>query len=184
MERERTPVGDWRALEIGVGSGAVAVSLCKKRTDLKMKASDISAPALAVARKNASALDVAERISFVESDMFDRFGTGLDSAKYHIIVSNPPYIRSGVLPTLAPEIGEYEPAIALDGGADGLDAYRRISEKAHLCLQKRGALFLEIGFDQAEAVTALLNETGRYGEPEVFKDLAGNDRVVHANLIS
>jgi release factor glutamine methyltransferase len=180
MESEKTPAGGWRALEIGVGSGAVAVSLCKKRTDLKMKASDISATALAVAKKNASALGVANRIRFVESDMFAKFREGPGGAKYHVIASNPPYIRSGELPDLAPEISGHEPVIALDGGADGLDAYRRIVGKARSYLKNRGALFLEIGGDQAGAVTALITETGRYDAPEVFKDLSGNDRVVRA----
>jgi release factor glutamine methyltransferase len=85
------------------------------------------------------------------------------------------------LPTLAPEIREYEPAIALDGGAEGLDVYRRILEKAHLYLKKQGVLFFEIGFDQAESVANLIEKTERYKAPEVFKDLSGNDRVMRAD---
>jgi release factor glutamine methyltransferase len=178
-EREKSPAR-WRALEIGAGSGAIAVSLCRNRADLKMKATDISSAALALARKNAAALGVADRIRFVESDVFDGLRSGLGGAKYHLIVSNPPYIPSGALPGLEPEISEHEPAEALDGGADGLRFYRRILERAHLFLRKGGAIFLEIGFDQAEAVTGLIKETGRYGAPAVLKDLSGNDRVVSA----
>jgi release factor glutamine methyltransferase len=149
-----------------------------------MKAVDISPSALAVARKNAAALGAAGRIKFAESDMFSGLRSGFGGAKYHLIVSNPPYIPSGVLPTLAPEISAYEPRTALDGGEDGLDAYRCIAKKAHFYLRKRGALFLEIGFDQAEAVTGLLQKTGRYETPEVFRDLSGNDRVVYARAES
>jgi release factor glutamine methyltransferase len=181
MEREKKPAGGWRALEIGVGSGAVSVSLCKARSDLRMKAADISPEALAVAKKNASALGVADRLGFVKSDIFDGLRSGLFGVKYHIIASNPPYIPHDVLPTLAPEISEYEPAIALDGGADGLDAYRRILEKAHIYLKKQGVLFFEIGFDQAESVVRLIEKTGRYKAPEVYKDLSGNDRVIRAD---
>jgi release factor glutamine methyltransferase len=183
MEREKSPSGGWRALEIGVGSGAIAVSLCRNRPDLRMKATDISPAALAVARKNAAALGVRDRIRFAESDIFDGLRSGFGGAKYHILLSNPPYIASDVLKTLAPEIREHEPAEALDGGADGLSAYRRILEKAHLYLKKDGALFLEIGFDQAEAVTNLIEETGRYGAPAIRKDLSGNDRVVYARAL-
>ncbi|MDR2355637.1 MAG: peptide chain release factor N(5)-glutamine methyltransferase [Clostridiales Family XIII bacterium] len=183
MEREKKPLCGWRALEIGVGSGAIAVSLCKNRADLRMKATDISGAALAVARENAAASGVRDRIRFAESDMFDALRAGPGRAKYHIIVSNPPYIASDVLKTLAPEISEHEPAQALDGGADGLAAYRRILEKAHLYLKKKGALFLEIGFDQAEAVTDLIRETGRFGAPACFKDLSGNDRVLYARAL-
>jgi release factor glutamine methyltransferase len=183
MGSEKSPARGFRVLEIGVGSGAIAVSLCKNRTDLKVKAVDISSAALAVARKNAAALGVADRIRFAESDVFAGLRSGFGGAKYHIIVSNPPYIPSGVLPTLEPEISEYEPVIALDGGADGLAVYRRIMEKAHLFLRKGGALFLEIGFDQADAVTGLIKETGRYDAPMVFKDLSGNDRVVSACML-
>jgi release factor glutamine methyltransferase len=182
MEREKRPARGWRALEIGVGSGAISVSLCKNRADLKVKATDISAAALATARKNAAALGVADRMRFAESDVFAGLRAGFGGVKYHVVVSNPPYIPSGVLPTLAPEISEYEPAEALDGGADGLDVYRRILEGAHLFLRKGGVLFLEIGFDQAAAVTDLIQETGRYDAPAVLKDLAGNDRIVSAAL--
>jgi release factor glutamine methyltransferase len=149
-----------------------------------MKAADISQGALAVAKKNASALGVADRLGFVESDIFDGLRSGPFGAKYHIIASNPPYIPHDVLPTLAPEISEYEPAIALDGGADGLDAYRRILEKAHLYMKKQGVLFFEIGFDQAESVAELIKKTGRCKAPEVFKDLSGNDRVIRADYLA
>jgi release factor glutamine methyltransferase len=183
MESEKAPARGWRALEIGVGSGAIAVSLCRHRADLRMKATDISRAALAVARENAAALGVRDRIRFAQSDMFDGLRAGFGGAKYHIIVSNPPYIASDVLKTLAPEIVEYEPAQALDGGADGLAAYRRLLEKAHLYLKGKGALFLEIGFDQAAAVTALIEETGRYDAPALLKDLSGNDRVLSARAL-
>jgi release factor glutamine methyltransferase len=183
MEREKTPPRGFRALEIGVGSGAIAVSLCKHRADLRVKATDISPEALAVARENAAALGVQSRVRFAKSDLFDALRSGICGAKYHIIVSNTPYIPRDALRTLPPEIREYEPATALDGGADGLDFYRRLTEKAHLYLTKKGALFLEIGYDQADAVTGLIKGTERYEAPAVFKDLSGLDRVVFARAL-
>jgi release factor glutamine methyltransferase len=171
-----------RLLDIGAGSGAIAVSLCKYNDDIRAVATDISQDALAVAKKNAAAAGTAGAIKFVRSDIFEGLKRSSSLFGFDIIVSNPPYIRSETLRELEPEIRDHEPAAALDGGPDGLDAYRRIIAGAGGRLKKDGALFLEIGFDQAEDVSALLNDEGRFEAPSIFKDLAGSDRVVFAKV--
>ena len=101
---------------------------------------------------------------------------------FHVIASNPPYIRTGIIPTLQREIAEHEPMIALDGGEDGLDFYRRIVVEASDFLKPEGLLFLEIGHDQGEAVCALARETERFEDITIIRDLAGHDRVVKCKL--
>ncbi|MDR1136438.1 MAG: peptide chain release factor N(5)-glutamine methyltransferase [Clostridiales Family XIII bacterium] len=182
MKNEKTPAGGWKALEIGTGSGAIAVSLCKNSDDVKVTATDISADAISAAKKNAASAGVSGRIKFIESDMFSAFKPGITGAKFNIIISNPPYIRSGDIEKLQPEIREHEPVLALDGGEDGLRAYRSISESAHLYLKKKGVIFLEIGYDQAEAVGSLPGITEHFTDVRIFKDLGECDRVFAARL--
>ena len=102
-----------------------------------------------------------------------------DDRRFDYIISNPPYIRSDVIPTLMPEVRDHDPLIALDGGADGLDFYRRIAEGAPRYLAKDGIIFLEIGYDQATAVSSILEDAG-FKDIEVVKDYGGNDRVIVA----
>lgn len=192
-----------RILDMCTGSGCILISLLHYSNDCRGVGADISGEALAVARGNAERLlgasacawmrdgtevldgcgadfacaeDRQGRISFIESDLFH----GIEG-RFDIIVSNPPYIRSGEIPGLMPEVREHEPVLALDGGEDGLDFYRRILEgcRAHLC--GGGMLFLEIGYDQGEAVSGLLEEAG-FLEVAVVKDYAGLDRVVWGTL--
>lgn len=193
-----------RILDMCTGSGCILISLLHYSNDCRGVGADISGEALAVARGNAERLlgasacawmrdgtevldgcgaddppcaeDRQGRISFIESDLFH----GIEG-RFDIIVSNPPYIRSGEIPGLMPEVREHEPVLALDGGEDGLDFYRRILEgcRAHLC--GGGMLFLEIGYDQGEAVSGLLEEAG-FLEVAVVKDYAGLDRVVCGTL--
>lgn len=193
-----------RILDMCTGSGCILISLLHYSNDCRGVGADISGEALAVARGNAERLlgasacawmrdgtevldgcgaddppcaeDRQGRISLIESDLFD----GIEG-RFDIIVSNPPYIRSGEIPGLMPEVREHEPVLALDGGEDGLDFYRRILEgcRAHLC--GGGMLFLEIGYDQGEAVSGLLEEAG-FLEVAVVKDYAGLDRVVWGTL--
>jgi release factor glutamine methyltransferase len=182
MEAGRQPVGGWRVLDLCTGSGALAISVCAANAAARMTATDISGDALDLARANAASARLQSRIRFVRSDMFDGLRSGFGGARFDLIMSNPPYVRSGDLPGLQPEISMHEPALALDGGADGLDAYRKIAGRAHAYLRKRGRLFLEIGHDQAEAVMELLRGEGKYGAPTVIKDLGGNDRVISAGF--
>lgn len=136
---------------------------------------DISADALEVARQNAKALGVFDRVRLVRSDLF---GGLAGQEGFDLIVSNPPYIRTDVIATLDEEVRGHEPMLALDGGADGLDIYRRIAGEAPDFLKAGGCLMMEIGCDQAKDVAALLEEG--FDDVEVVKDLAGLDRVVVA----
>lgn len=162
--------------DLGTGSGAIVVALLTELPRAHGTGSDISAAALAVARKNAERLGVAARISFYEGD----FGEGPDG-RFDVVVSNPPYIRTQEIAALAPEVRDHDPRAALDGGSDGLDAYRTILARAPLILKQGGVLAFEVGFDQAQAVAALCRSAG-LRDPAIRRDLAGRDRVVVAAL--
>lgn len=171
---------DVSILDLGTGSGCIAISLAAKGDYQNVTAVDISKEALIVAKKNAGRLlaDSGKRISFVQGDLFD----GLNGSRYDIIVSNPPYIPTSVIAGLEPEVRDHEPMQALDGAEDGLKFYRRITKEAGMYGNPKLWLYLEIGHDQGEAVSELLWEQG-YSKIEVFKDLPGKDRVVRARLI-
>ncbi len=165
-----------RFLDLCTGTGCIAVSLLRYSNDTQAVATDISAGALAVAAENAGRLGVSDRVSFVESDLFP-----YPESRFDLIVSNPPYIPSGDIPGLMPEVSEYEPVTALDGGADGLDLYRRIAKGAGGYLYSGGWLLCEIGCDQAAEVTAICEAAG-FKDISVIKDLGGLDRVVKGCL--
>ena len=181
-EQKKAPGGGYQILDLCCGSGAVGVSLCKHLTNVKVTAADISGKAVATAKKNAENAGVSRSMKFVESNLFGSLRKGIGGTKFHIIASNPPYIERGVIPTLQREIREHEPMLALDGGEDGLDFYRRITEEAPVCLKPGGMLFLEIGYNQGEAVRGLLEKAGSFGDLEILKDLSGHDRVVKCRL--
>lgn len=157
-------------LEICTGSGAVGITLALERKNWHVVASDISEKAIRVAKKNAK--DLGAEVVFFQADLFD----GVEG-RYDIIYANPPYIARDEIRTLSPEV-QKEPWIALDGGEDGLEYYRKIAVEAAAYLQEDGDLFLEIGYDQGLPVKKLLEEEG-WKRVEVFQDLNGFDRVVH-----
>ena len=159
-------------LDMCTGSGCIAIALAKLGGYKEVYGSDISRKALEIADGNAEANGVS--ITFYESDMFEQLDVlrNLD-----IIVSNPPYIRTSVCEELMTEVRDHEPRIALDGDSDGLKFYRIIAAEAKNHLKAGGKLYLEIGYDQAEAVRSLLEENG-YKEINIVKDLSGLDRVV------
>ena len=169
-------------LDLCTGSGAIAVSLDRlgaadhKVGKLEITASDISREALAVARSNAKALG-ADKIKFVCGDLFVPFDKKFRAPKFDLIISNPPYIERSVIPTLQREVRDHEPLLALDGGEDGLDLYRRIITQAPRFLRSAGILLLEIGAGQAAAVRGLAAACGQYDEADIFQDLAGRDRI-------
>jgi release factor glutamine methyltransferase len=167
-----------RILDMGTGSGAIAISLAKELSATKIWAVDCSAPALEIARANAARLGVAERIKFICGDLFEPVGEG--HGQFALIVSNPPYIRSAEIPTLEPEVSRWEPRAALDGGADGLNFYRRIAAQAWLYLAPGGAIVVEIGAPVGVAVAKLFEITGHYASAEIFPDYAGRDRLMVA----
>ena len=154
-----------------IGDEAVAATDAAR---VEVVLSDISKDALEVARQNAEQLGISDRVTFVQGDLFDELGQG----GFDLIVSNPPYIRTDVIETLDAEVKDHEPVLALDGGTDGLDIYRRIAEEAPGYLKEGGCLMMEIGFDQAEEVAELLKEG--FDDVQVMKDLAGLDRIVSA----
>ena len=169
-------------LDLCCGSGAIGLSVAALAGGMKdgspalvVTLSDISEDALDVARQNAEALGVLDRVSFIRSDLFEAFS---ERGDFDLIVCNPPYVRSDVIPTLDEEVRGHEPVLALDGGADGLDIYRRIAKEAPEYLKPGGRLMMEIGFDQGDAVAELLRED--LGDIRVKKDLAGLDRVITA----
>lgn len=160
-----------RVLDIGTGSGALAVSIAKLAPECDVTAVDVSETALAVAPANAAALGA--KVRFVKSDCFAALG----GETFDMIVSNPPYIDGEEMKELMPEV-LLEPELALYGGEDGLDFYRRISREAPAYLKKGGCLLFEIGWKQKEPVSELLRE--HVGEPFALKDYGDNWRVVGA----
>lgn len=162
-----------RILDLCTGSGAIAVSLAKYIKDSKITALDISDKVLEVAKKNAKNNGVEKQIDFVKSDLFE----DLTKEKYDIIVSNPPYIKKDIIKTLDKEV-QKEPNIALDGGYDGLDFYRKIISHGYEYLKYKGYICLEIGYDQKEDVTELIKNEENYIDTYCKKDLYGNDRII------
>lgn len=159
-----------RVLDLCTGSGCIAISLAKLCPGISVDAADISQEALSTAGRNADRLGVDIRL--IHSDLFEGI-----SDVYDVIVSNPPYIRTGVIETLSEEVRLHEPHLALDGMADGLYFYRKIIRESAAHLKENGMLLFEIGHDQAAEVTELLREKG-YQEIQTLQDLAGLDRVV------
>ena len=159
-------------LDVCTGSGCILLSLLHYSNDCNGLGLDISESALEVAKQNAGKLSI--QADFLQSDLFDEIEVG---RKFDMLVSNPPYIPTDVIPTLMEEVRVYEPVNALDGLEDGLFFYRKISKEAKAYLRKGAYLFFEIGCEQAEAVREILEKEG-YKEIEIIKDLAGLDRVV------
>lgn len=161
--------------DVGTGTGCIAISLALARPDASIMATDASADALALARENADALGAASRIRFVHGAWL----AGATPGSLSAVVSNPPYVRAADCDRLEPHVRDHDPRLALDGGADGLDAYRALAAPAREALVPGGVLFLEIGYDQKDAVTAILSEAG-YVDIACRPDLAGRDRVIRA----
>ncbi len=166
-------------VELCTGSGAVAIALAKELPAARLLATDVSWRALRVARANAARHGVAERIEFLRGDLWRAVNGQAPAGSVDLVVANPPYIRSPELATLMPEV-QWEPRLALDGGADGLRVLRAIVASSPDRIRPGGFLLLEIGAEQAEAVGALLAASGRFGPPRVLPDLAGRPRVVVA----
>jgi release factor glutamine methyltransferase len=178
LARELTQERTIRILDVGTGSGAIAVSLAKELSKAVIWATDISAAALKIANGNTRCHCLTERIKLLQGDLFAPV-TDIPE-KFDLIVSNPPYVGSAEIATLEPEVSRWEPRGALDGGGDGLDLYRRIAVQAHVYLARRGAVALEIGADRGKEVSRLFSDTGYYTDVRVVKDYAGRDRVMVA----
>jgi release factor glutamine methyltransferase len=164
--------GHIHILDIGTGTGAICLALLSECPEAAGTGSDISRQALETAKKNAGRNGLASRFQTVHSDWFESI-----SGRYHVIVSNPPYIPSGVIETLEPEVRMFDPAAALDGGPDGLDAYRAIALNSGRFLHDEGVLGVEIGHDQRVAVTAIFEAQG-FVLVEAARDYGHRDRVL------
>ena len=166
-----------RILDIGTGSGIIAITLSKALPGSHVIATDISRKALRLASQNAHLNGVLDRISFLQTDLLTPFAT---PESFHAILSNPPYIPSNAIHALQPEVRTFDPRLALDGGCDGLDFYRKIIPASIPLLAPGGLLGLEIGHDQANAVTQLLERQMGLTHIATHTDLGGHPRVVLA----
>jgi release factor glutamine methyltransferase len=165
-----------RILDLGTGTGAIAITLLAERPDASAVATDISPAALAVAAENAERSGVAERLGLIHGSWFEPV-TGV----FDIIVSNPPYIPAGDIAGLSPDVRNFDPILALVGGADGLDPYRAISACANRHLAEAGHVLVEIGAGQADEVAAIFAAAG-FGSPERHRDLGGHMRCLAFGL--
>lgn len=174
----RAAAGARSALDLGTGCGCLAVTLALEVPELRVVATDVSEAALELARRNAERLDAAERVEFLVGDLFAALPAGAEP--FDLVVSNPPYVPSAEIDGLMPEVARFEPRLALDGGADGLDFYRRLAAECARWLRPGGAVVLELGAGEAAAVRALFEQAGAYAELEAIKDFAGHERVFTA----
>jgi len=159
-------------LDLGTGTGILAISLAAEWPASQVTATDISTKALMVARRNSGSHDVSARINFLESDWFENV-----TGKFDLIVSNPPYISADEMKQLAPDVKNWEPALALTPGGDGLSAYRKIAEKLQLFLNSNGIALFEIGYAQGTDVCDIFLKNG-FRNVHVETDMSGHDRIV------
>ena len=159
-----------RVLDLCTGSGCIGISVAKLCPDTEVTLADISDGALAVSKKNAQ--NLSADVTLIKGNLFENI-----EGRFDYILSNPPYIPSEVIEGLMPEVKEHEPRLALDGEADGLNFYRKIIDEAPDYLNTDGRIYFEIGAEQGEDLTRLMNERG-FSEVKVHKDLAGLDRIV------
>ena len=170
--------------DLCTGCGCIAVAIAKNAPFARIIATDISDAALRVAAQNIEKYQLKDRIELLQGDLFEPIVPQLDVDKFDLIVCNPPYVSSAEFEKQDKSVKDYEPRVALLAGEDGLDIYRRISEKVDQFLKLNGALMLEIGYTQGHVVKELLEQTGIFAEIRIEKDFHGNDRVVTAKKMS
>jgi len=170
-----------RVLDIGTGSGAIAISIAANARPARVLATDISADALAIAKRNAVRNRVQDRVTQRLADCFEALDDGAPLARFDLIVSNPPYVDDADIAGLAPDVRSFEPHVALNGGRDGLDFYRKIAAGACARLVREGELMVEVGAGQAHAVSEIF-AAHALAVVSVIDDLAGHHRVVHARM--
>jgi release factor glutamine methyltransferase len=166
-----------RVLDVGTGSGCLAVAAAVRHRSAQVTATDVSADALAVAARNAARHNVAERIRFLQGDLF---GPLAADERFDFILSNPPYVPTAEIERLAPAVRDYEPRLALDGGPDGLAVFDRLITEARTHLEPGGSLLIEIGWDQEVAVRGRLEAVQGYELEATVHDAAGHPRVLRA----
>lgn len=163
--------------DVGTGSGCIALALAQDRKDANIIAFEISESAIRIARKNISRLQVSDRVQVIKSDLLSAHAQS--DTRFDLIAANLPYIPSGDIQTLSPEVKDHEPLLALDGGQDGLDLIRKLIHSAKNHLKPGGIIVLEAGFDQHEAINMLLGKS-EFTSIEIRKDYAGHERVCSA----
>jgi release factor glutamine methyltransferase len=169
-------------LEIGTGSGCIAVSIAYYAKNAYITAVDISKDALKIARQNAQSCGVGDRINFIHSNIFEELNRDRYGGYFDVMVSNPPYIPTEDIKILEKQVSEYEPQLALDGGIDGLNFYRMLAKGARPFLKEGGLWAVEVGYNQSSKVREILKNNGSYDGISFLKDLSGIDRVVLALL--
>jgi release factor glutamine methyltransferase len=177
----RASGGPCSILDIGTGSGAIALALAHELPDAAICGLDLSTEALKVAEANARSCGLGERVDFICGDSLSALQ---EDQLFDVIVSNPPYIPSADIETLEPDIRNFEPRIALDGGPDGLDFYRTWIPQMHRYLKVNGFVALEIGAEQGRQVAELFAATGKYNDVRIVKDFAHKQRIVAAQLLN
>ncbi len=182
IELLRKRTGPQSVCDLCTGCGIIAVAIAKNVPDVKVIATDISEPALAVAARNIEKHKLQDRIELRHGDLFEPLVPQLDL--FDLIACNPPYVSAAEYEALDRNVKEYEPRIALYAGQEGLDVYRRIAEKVAQFLKPDGILLLEIGYQQGPAVRELLEQTGLFAPIRIDKDLQAHDRVVTAPRVA
>lgn len=167
------PAQAFSVIDLGTGSGAILLAVLSERPGAHGVGTDISSEALAVARENAANLGLEGRAAFLRTE----WAAGFGDASFDLVVSNPPYIPSGDIPGLDPEVRDHDPVLALDGGSDGLQAYRDLAPEIARILKPGGVFAVEIGWDQGPQVKALFEAAG-LADVRVIKDLGDRHRVV------
>ncbi|MEK7851656.1 MAG: peptide chain release factor N(5)-glutamine methyltransferase [Deltaproteobacteria bacterium] len=175
-------------LDLCTGSGCIAISLAHELKDAVVYAVDASDAALLIARENSERHGVKDRVIFLSGDLYKAMEnrpltTDHRPLLFNFVVSNPPYVKSGDIPNIQPEVRDYEPRIAVDGGQEGLDFYKKIVSGALQYLLPGGCLMVEVGEGQAAAVSGMMRETGSFEPVSTVKDLAGIERVVKGNKV-
>lgn len=172
--------GQQLVCDLCTGCGCIAVAIAKNVTNTRIVATDISDAALHMAMQNAENHKLTERIEFLHGDLFEPLIPELDRYRFDLIVCNPPYVTTSQYRTLEPNVTDYEPEVALLGGADGLDVYRRICQRIEQFLKSDATVMFEIGYAQGQDVAGLLSQTHLFNTISIEKDFQDNDRIVIA----
>jgi release factor glutamine methyltransferase len=180
IEFLRARPGPYRVLDLCTGSGCIAVALAVNCKDARIVATDVCDKALAAAAQNVDRYGLQDRVKLLSGDLFDPIVPQMDEGPFDLIVCNPPYVTAAEYDKLDRNVKEYEPQRALLAGDDGLDVLRRVIQQADPFLNPAGALMLEIGYQQASAVTDLIRQATKFQDPVVHRDFQGHDRVVVA----
>jgi release factor glutamine methyltransferase len=167
-----------RVLDLCTGSGCIAIAIAHHLKTAQVIATDISEKAIAVARRNAERLNVTDRVTLEVGDLYEPISRLVDARPFDLITANPPYIATAKIATLDRSVKDYEPMLALDGGIDGLVAFRAILDGAPPRLRSGGRIFIEIAYDEGEAALEITRKHEAFADARILKDHAGNDRVL------